>query len=143
MIVRWCVPGAAVQWEWPAEGRRYRVGARVVRPDGRTGMESAETHTAAGPPDGLLGDRPGTAFRELTALFAQEANVPPGAVAITWIADGTAVTWDRTTGAWTRHPVSRDPDGTVWVGPPAPLPEPAGTPSVTDALVHARGFLSG
>jgi hypothetical protein len=46
------------------------------------------------------------AFKDLTALFAEEANVVPGDVRIFWIAEQRAVSWCRSTGALYRHDVT-------------------------------------
>lgn len=118
--VWWTVPGSAVAWEWRPAVPRLFAAKRVVAADGIEYLEYGEE--IPGPPRPYMGLPAGQGLADFTALFAQEANVTPANLVVTWLEGRTAVRWDRTAGRWTRHTVELR-GGRPAVGPPDRVPE--------------------
>jgi hypothetical protein len=98
----WAITGSDEAWEWSPD-------AAVVR-SGRLTAEGGVLRFAASEEWAPMWTSEWTrasfqAFKDLTALFAEEANVLPGDVRIFWIAGERAVSWCRSTGTLWLHAV--------------------------------------
>lgn len=87
-------------WEWSPDEAVVRAG-RVVSAGGTLRFEGAEEWAPMWTSERV---RAGfQAFKDLTALFAEEANVVPGEVRVFWLAGERAVSWCRSTGRLCRY----------------------------------------
>jgi hypothetical protein len=137
--VWWTIPGSDVAWEWLPDAPVVRTG-RLVTGGGASrfhgDQEWAPMWTSARTRAGFQ------ALKDLTALFAEECNVVPGAVRVFWIAGERAVSWSRATGRLFRHevigPGAAAEMGAVLAG------RPDGTAAdLRTADAHAQAVLSG
>jgi hypothetical protein len=116
MRVWWTIPTSDVAWEWRPAIPQLFDAKRVVEDDGTQYLEYTEE--IPGPPQPYMGLPAGQGLLDFTALFAQEANVTPTNLIITWLEGHRAVRWDRTMDRWTHHTVTLREDRPA-VSPPA------------------------
>lgn len=120
MRVWWTIPNGVGAWEWRPTTPELFDAECVVEDDGTQYLKYAEE--IPGPPEPYMGLPAGQSFVDTTALFAQEANLLPTNLIITWIEGHRAVRWDRTMDRWTRHTVALREDGPA-VSRPVSEPE--------------------
>ena len=120
MRVWWTIPASAVAWEWRPAIPVLFDAKRVVEDDGTQYLEYTEE--IPGPPLPYMGLPAGQGFIDTTALFAQEANLLPTNLIVTWLEGRVAVRWDRTMDRWTFHTVGRR-EGRPAVSSPASVPD--------------------
>jgi hypothetical protein len=120
MRVWWTVPASAVAWEWRPSVPQLFDAKRVVEEDGTQYLDYTEE--IPGPPLPYMGLPAGQGFIDFTALFAQEANLVPTNLIVTWLEGRHAVRRDRTMDRWTRHVVTQRDDRPA-VSPPDSVPE--------------------
>ncbi len=93
----WTIPCSNVAWSWQPP----------LLVDAELTVEDGHEHLIPGNP---IAGAPATYTRQsladLTALFAQEANLLPQGMTITWLTPDTAVRWNRPSNSWTRHQVT-------------------------------------
>jgi hypothetical protein len=100
--VWWTIRGSDEAWEWSPDGAVVRSG-RLTAEGGALRFTASEEWA---PMWTSVRTRASfQAFKDLTALFAEEANVLPGDVRIFWIAGERAVSWCRSTGTLWLHVV--------------------------------------
>jgi hypothetical protein len=118
--VWWTIPNSAAAWEWRPTKPQLFDATRVVEDDGTQYLNYVEE--ISGPPKPYVGLPIGQPLADTTALFAQEANLVPTNLIITWIEGRRAARWDRTMNRWTRHAVALREDGPA-VSPPVSEPD--------------------
>jgi hypothetical protein len=101
--VWWTIRGSDVAWEWSPDEALVRAG-RLVPVDGALRFAGTEEWAPMWTSERTRASF--QAFKDLTALFAEEANVVPGDVRIFWIAGERAVSWCRSTGVLCGHAVA-------------------------------------
>jgi hypothetical protein len=117
--VWWTIPDSAVAWEWRPAKTRLVEATRVVEDDGSQYLQYADQSHGPGAYMGLPIGQP---LADTTALFAQEANIVPRNLIITWIEGRSATRWDRNKNHWTCHAVTLRLDAPR-VGPPRSTPD--------------------
>jgi len=135
--VWWTIPGSSVAWEWLPDRAVVRTGRLTAEGEALSFQKADEWAPMWTSPHTRAGFQ---ALKDLTALFAEECNVPPGDVRMFWIADHGAVCWHRSTGGLFRHDVTRPGERT---GPVvrAGVDVVGGVPDLRTADARAREAL--
>jgi hypothetical protein len=135
--VWWTISGSDVAWEW-APGEAVVCAGRVVSAGGTLRFVAAEEWAPMWTSERT---RAGfQAFKDLTALFAEEANVLPGDVRIFWLAGERAVSWCRSTGALCRYGMAGSAPGAIALAGERPVGEGT-TGDLRTADARARAAL--
>lgn len=106
--VWWTIPGSEVAWEWLPDQAVVRTG-RLSADGGALRFRAAEKWAPMWTSPRTRADF--QAFKDLTALFAEECNIVPGDMRILWVTGDGAVSWWRSTGGLERHDVMPPEEG--------------------------------